>query len=145
MKKQLISTFFIICCYLPNSAMAQVNDGHCNSPYQRLVEKVDQEASVCHHTSMDDGEQYFTITRYDTNNQMLSYVSVTSAEDGIKTVRVSDKQSNLDNDTVFTLDRRTFKFWITYPNANLVNRYKSDITAILDAMEKHAEKPVQNF
>ncbi|RUS93305.1 hypothetical protein DSM106972_096610 [Dulcicalothrix desertica PCC 7102] len=94
---------------------------------------------------MDDGEQYFTITRYDTNNQMLSYVSVTSAEDGIKTVRVSDKQSNLDNDTVFTLDRRTFKFWITYPNANLVNRYKSDITAILDAMEKHAEKPVQNF
>ncbi|BDA76534.1 hypothetical protein CAL7716_107000 (plasmid) [Calothrix sp. PCC 7716] len=124
---KLFALLLIIFSSSVSPAFAQLENDCINS---RKVGRVDSKTPVC----LSEKDLIFFVARRNQNNRLSSYVSIT-LEKGKRIVTVSEDK----NMTIFYLNGRAFESWLTNPNKNLVEKYRRDITAILDGIEQYGK------
>ena len=146
MKKRLLVSVLLGFLALQSPVKAQTKQTYYDcSTYRsnivRLIEKVDNQTSICVSKLTKNKNTSFTLTRYNLKT-LTSNLSITVfiLPDNIKMVSLNEGNIFLGG-TIFYLEKRQFLRWGDYPDIVLVNKYKNEITKLLDTVESYTEQP----
>jgi hypothetical protein len=140
MKTWFFSTFSLLMLLTNSPIIAQaqtLTSDKCTLIEDTFITKVDEKTGVCLNIRSNKLKAFYLV-RSDNNYKFVSTVTIAQLNSGLIFVYILE---NNNSSTGLFLNGRRFHSWMEKPNAILVDRHKSDITLILNAIEEYNQRP----
>jgi hypothetical protein len=139
MKTKLFAVLLLIYSIFPQTPVLSQTPNKC-SLKDEFIAQVDSETPICRNVFMGDKFKFisFYIRRKNKNTGFVSSVNVMLTDSSAKIVTIHD---DFLMGTQFYLIGRRFGDWMEHPRADLVEKYRSDLTAILNAIAEYNKRP----